>query len=1296
MNMSDPAERMRTSGAGHYNVAYDFLRSVGHWRQMAQRVMKTVGRVIVTTFIALCAVVLAAFGAYLFVDDATLVSLVVQRLETASNTRISYRHDAAISRTWAPTLSVEQLVIADVEARYRLEIRSLQLQISLPGLLLGQLDIPRLWLGDTQVTVGEEFAEKQPAVEDATDTVLDTSILRRKVALHDVQISEFVIHVEGDTLRMPASQIKELSLRLEPDAEIAELSAKVALGSESLDINASMPNLQEALKQKQLPFSISLKGAIGDSSMVGKVDLNPPAPVVQAELRVDVPDLKKVPGDRGLELPGSLDARAQLRGTVERLALDDLSADWTGPGDSAMTLNGRMGDVNEAEDIELSLAGRLDKADWLAPWWPETMSPLNTADLAAQIAGKPSQLRVRAFHLQARTGDELDLSLDGQFHVAHAASAPELENLDLKLAFAAPATRAARALLFDTIPEFGAIEGRTEIRSSRGDPAFENIVVQTKDEQGIQVDLTGRIAQFPLAPDKPNQGYDLDVRMQAIKTSVMAERAGFELPLNGPLELTYRIEGDTQALQLNRIGLSASDTYGTRLNAKGQILFREWDRDDPLQAIDLVLDYSARDAGILRAWLEQDFPPLAYSAHARLHTVAGQHRIDDFRFTTAPGEPLHVSETGSAERVTFLPEFSIEGIRIDSSIETDDVAKLNALFQLENKIPSLGPLVFHATATGTDRKLLIDDVLLTAGEKSVLQLKTNGRLGYISAEKQWRLENTDLAVNAQAPSSQSLAEALGYRLPPLGPVQMRASVNDKDKTLGVDAIRIRVGDAARPILQSHGSIGDLYAPGKIRVVTELKLGGHEFAAFADKHELPDLGALTGRMVISDSNGSLGIDSLHVESTRHELFSLYVDGQFDDFDKPDTLELNSRMTARDMKLVGALLDRDWPDHGRVEFIGRLRRAGPSTSLNATLTSGREKFDIALSGTYDATPPHIKGKITAVNFFVPDLFERARQKRTEKIRSDTPSPETKPVFSHTPIDLDWLKTVDLDLSVNIQSFDRNQSAAESADATIRLKSGHLSVRPAKLVYPKGHANLDLQLGAKDPLEASFTFKGENLDPWRGLNIFEPDTNGVYKAEDTELDVKISLSASGNSLHQLASNLQGEFFAAVRNGQITQSKTRLLFVDVVGWATDLKAQQRYDRVNCGVGDFSFRQGVVDTNAFFMDMDHITIAGEGTIDLGQERIDYVLIPRKKSRLILKAEPVDVKGPLNDPNITAIPVKSLALQAGKLGTLLFAPYAFAGILAGEFAGGKFRNKGEDSSVCLEYLKTRQTARKAR
>ncbi|NIY16825.1 MAG: hypothetical protein GWM98_18980, partial [Nitrospinaceae bacterium] len=75
----------------------------------------------------------------------------------------------------------------------------------------------------------------------------------------------------------------------------------------------------------------------------------------------------------------------------------------------------------------------------------------------------------------------------------------------------------------------------------------------------------------------------------------------------------------------------------------------------------------------------------------------------------------------------------------------------------------------------------------------------------------------------------------------------------------------------------------------------------------------------------------------------------------------------------------------------------------------------------------------------------------------------------------------------------------------------------------------------------------------------------------------------------------------------------------------------------------------------------------GGGTIDLGGEKIEYVLLPKKKTLFIKKADPVNIEGPLNDPEVKALPWKSAAITAGKVGGIIFAPFIFIPLTAADY-----------------------------
>ncbi len=383
----------------------------------------------------------------------------------------------------------------------------------------------------------------------------------------------------------------------------------------------------------------------------GQLDFAKPEFSIDGKLSAQASDLKQLPtGIQGLKAPGTLAAQAQLAGTIDQLAVSDLRLQWQGPQQSSLEIRGRIDDLDDLTGIALDVSAQLGESPWLAAIKPDTVGILKHAQLSARISGAGPQLQIRELSLAAKDSNELDVSLGGQLDLNVTEGHAEAENIDLELAFSAPTTRAARVLLFEDVPEFGAIKGSTDIRSETGHPSFENVVVSVRDTAGIEVDLNGRIDNFPLNPDKPNRGYDLDVTMKTPQASLMAQRLGLDLLLAGPAASTFRIEGDTEALRLERIKATAGKKQTLRLSAGGQVHFRDWGLQDPLQRLNLGLQLSSRDTRALARLLDTELPELgALSAKARLQTVSNRHRIIDFQPRTAKRAPVTVSLSGAAD-----------------------------------------------------------------------------------------------------------------------------------------------------------------------------------------------------------------------------------------------------------------------------------------------------------------------------------------------------------------------------------------------------------------------------------------------------------------------------------------------------------------------------------------------------------------------------------------------------------------------------------------------------------------------
>ena len=1069
--------------------------------------MRTVKRILAALLLFIAMLLVAITGTYLLVGNETLVAFVTKHVARASNTHITYRQDAAITRTLAPTLKINELLIQDNNKKFQVSISSLQLQLSLPKLLSGKLDIPLLDLGDTMVKFKAGGAGGKIDLPDS---------LPLRPILHDVVISKISIDNVDTKFTLPPIHVHELSLSPDLGADKITSTVEIELGGRNIMINLEIPGLDKIMKSRILPFSIAAKGPRADLSIDGQADFSLDAATVEASIEGYVADLKKFStGVKDFNLPGELTLQSQVKGPVAQLSMEDLSVIWKGQDKSTAKLTGRIDNIIELTGFDLKVAGQLDKPAWLTPLVADSMGGIKSAELSSQIDGTWKQLGIRDFKLNMNTEEALDLSVNGQLDLVHTSKGTNTDNINLKLTFAAPTTHAARSLLFEGVWEFGGITGKADIRSSgSGAPAVENIVIQARTENSIEVDLSGSIARFPLDLDNPNTGYELDVNMKAAETKIMAAIFGTQLPLPGPLDITYKIAGDTNALQLNEIILAAGEKNGVYLDVKGQFLFGDWAQEDPLESVDLDIRVNSSNTKSLGEVIEQRLPELGpLHAQAHLHTVSGKHRIDDFN--------IHLDES---------------------------------------EVPAV-------TATG--------------------------------------------------------------------------------------------------------SINPLFAAGDIDLDVRLNLDSKSFAPFADK---PDMIPLAGEVLISNSDGSFGIDKLHVKGGDTSIFSLDVSGEFADFKDAETFSLDARLTARDLELIGSLYNLKWPPIGPVTLESRIKQEGKGIAFDTTLTAGKTHLDAEIKSFFQTSPPQITGRITAQEFFFPNLLEKEIEKNRDK------PPEKEHVFSRTPMGLNWLKNHDMDLSVTIESFDKERSQFESGRLGIVLKDGHLSISPGELVSPKGNLELEMKLDVQEkPLFYLKAF-GEDISPQL---VFEMDQAKKNSHFDAELDIDMELMSSGTSAHELAANLEGDIYVLLKNGRIRKNLLNLIFVDIIGWTFNKTIGAEYAEVECGVAEYTVKQGIIDTTAFYLDTPNIAVAGEGSINLANETIDYTFLPRKKTKLIHSADPVNVKGPLSDPSVSVIPLKSAVT---KYGSLFFAPYLFVGITAAELVTDTLNVK-TSKSPCMEYDK---------
>ena len=1011
--------------------------------------MKILKQFFTATLITVTILIIGVITAYLLVSNTTMITWITRGVEQAAGSQISYGLDGRITRTLSPVLSMNDFVFEDENKSFKLKTSSLKIQVNLPGLLFGRLEIPVLALGDTRVELKESDAAERKKPLESLPVI---------PVFGDIQISQISLISENKEFNLSSMNIKEFSVRIKPDeTDKMLLTLKTELEGNIFDVSTTIPDIQTILESQKLPFSLSIKDDVSHISSDGLIDFSSTPPFIEASVQAD------------------------------------------------------------ASKLPAFLSGTLD--------------PVTKIKLSTKLSGSYQHLNLQECQFDAKTVNDLDIKIAGQLDLINNDSDLNPENIDLSLIFAAPDTRSARMFFWDSIPEFGAIKGRVKIHSKKGDPSLENIVVTTRDRSGIKVDLSGRIARFPLDPDSSNTGYDLDVTMTAEKTSLMGERVGIALSIEDPLNLTYRIQGDTQALQLNNIDFSAEKKDGDQISATGKILFGDWDKADPMESIDMLVNVKNHNTQTLGSIIGKELPELgAIKAKARIHTVSQIHRIDDIQVQVGKAKPLLIKATGSADKIIFFPELSLEEIKLLVTASGNDTADLTELFSLEKPIPSMGSFKASAKITGNHQEL-------GASELSFM-----------------------------------------------------SDLRDKDRTL---------------------------------------------------------------------------------------IDLDISGQFKDFSKIDSLSLNTRIKAVDLRTIGVLFDQNWPAVGPVELNSLMEKEGEKFKFKTTMTVDEIEIKATNSVFFLNTPMRISGTIEAENFLLPDLADIENDDQCKEEDSGLY------LFSREPMNFDWLEKTDIDLIIDIKSFNKEKSRFESAYFKVDLESGRLSILPAKLNFPKGRLELDVRFNMQNELKFHIEASGKEINPYQALSEDQAKLKDIF---DADIDIDIDITSYGLSQHELASNLDGNVYMIIKNGRLRKELLHLLFVDLIGWTFSKTVGKKYINIDCGVIDLKIKKGMVTTDAFFLSGENMTAAGEGTIDLSNEQIDYVFLPKKRSALLFGDQPVKVRGSLKNPSVTAIPWRSAVTTYG---SLIFSPYLFAGQVVVGLVINVFKKKSNESA-CVEYERKRE------
>ncbi len=226
----------------------------------------------------------------------------------------------------------------------------------------------------------------------------------------------------------------------------------------------------------------------------------------------------------------------------------------------------------------------------------------------------------------------------------------------------------------------------------------------------------------------------------------------------------------------------------------------------------------------------------------------------------------------------------------------------------------------------------------------------------------------------------------------------------------------------------------------------------------------------------------------------------------------------------------------------------------------------------------------------------------------------------VLPDTPLNLDEVRNVDADVTFKGVHIDAQSLPLDNLDLHLKLDDALLMLTPLKVGVAGGQINSNIVIEARtDTVATDYDIR---FAKFKIAEFFK--SAGFPEGGTGNLDGRVRLHGTGNSVRASLASANGQASAVVDNGQISDLAANILGLDVAKALGVLIAGDKKVPLNCLIADFEVKDGQMTPRTFVLDTDAAVTTGKGAINLKDEHLDLSLHGDPKS-----ATPVALGGPI-------------------------------------------------------------------
>ena len=595
---------------------------------------------------------------------------------------------------------------------------------------------------------------------------------------------------------------------------------------------------------------------------------------------------------------------------------------------------------------------------------------------------------------------------------------------------------------------------------------------------------------------------------------------------------------------------------------------------------------------------------------------------------------MHIAVNGTVKDLLTL-----RGMDLQSRLTGKNLEEFGDI--IGEKLPATDEFEIQGRLTGSPKVLSMQDARGNA-RRGGTHIAVNGAVKDLLT-----LRGMDLQSRLTGKNLEEFGKIIGEKLPATDEFEIQGRLIGSAKTLSLQ----EAGGRA-----NRGSLR-LALKGKVKDLTDLS--GMDLRLQGSGKDLAEIGTITGKKLpasdkftvqgrLMGSTKALSLLEAAGSASRGSL-NLTVSGAIKELLALEGINVKLKASGKELAEIGPLLGTDLPELGSFDVSGQLSGSTKTISLN-DLSAMVDKSDFnGQAKVAFLKRPNITLHLQSSVIDFTALMKSLEQDDEKTTKEDK---QTHRLFSDDPLPFDVLKKVDADIRIEARNVHVKDARLKFGLLSLKLDDGALRINKLEATYKDTKISGNLQLTSGSSTRVATRFLVQNLD----LGGFFRES-GINDQIQAIVDLAAHLNGRGDSVHSLVANLDGEIGAVMGEGYLTK------YLDLISFNLSQKVVNFWgrpkdiDQIKCAVVQFDIKSGVAASQAFVFDTRAGILTGEGEINLGTEKVDFLLVPKPKHPgLIEFSTKLRVRGTILDAKVS--PAKLALVETGvrALGSLVTGP----------------------------------------